>query len=115
MGQLKEVRAQADRLARAGVQVRFVSNQPVEKSVKLSSDLDLPEHFEILYDRDLRAAKALSIADLGGTPTGMIGYPRDTVMATVLALDTQGRVIFGDETDNYRVRPHPDTFIPFFE
>ena len=45
----------------------------------------------------------------------MSAYPDDTVMATVIALDEAGKVIFGDETDNYRVRPHPDTFIHVFE
>ncbi|MGD1868958.1 MAG: hypothetical protein ACFB0F_05475 [Neomegalonema sp.] len=45
----------------------------------------------------------------------MPGYPADTVMATVVALDANGNVIFGDETDNYRVRPHPDTFLHVFE
>ena len=45
----------------------------------------------------------------------MPGYPNDTVMATVIALDEQGNVIFGDETDNYRRRPHPDTFLGVFE
>jgi hypothetical protein len=66
---------------------------------------------EILVDTDLKAASALSIVDRGGTPPGMKGYPVDTVMATVIALDAEGKVTFGDETDNYRVRPHPDIFM----
>ena len=115
MAQLRELRVRADRLAAASVQVRFVSNQSVEKSRQLARTLNLPDHFDILHDRDLRAARALAIADVGGTPPGMRDYPADTVMATVIALDAGGSVIFGDETDNYRVRPHPDDFIPVFE
>lgn len=115
MAQLRELRARADRLAAASVEVKFVSNQSVERSRELVKKLDLPRHFEVLHDRDLRAARALSIEDIGGTPAGMKDYPADTVKATVIALDAQGRVIFGDETNNYRVRPHPDTFIPRFE
>ncbi len=115
MAQLRELRKRADRLAAASVQVKLVSNQNIEKSRELFRKLDLPEHFEILYDRDLQAAKKLSIEDIGGTPGGMQGYPPDTVMATVIALDADGHVVFGDETDNYRVRPHPDKFIPVFE
>ena len=114
MAQLREVRKRADQLADVAVQVKLVSNQSVAKSRELLEKLDLPDHFELLYDRDLRAAKALSIQDIGGTPGGMRGYPPDTVMATVVALDAEGHVVFGDETDNYRVRPHPDTFIPLF-
>lgn len=115
MNQLKEVHAQADRLAQAGVKVKFISNQGIENSTKLAEKMDLPAHFEIFQDNDLRAAKMLGIEDIGGAPSGMPGYPVDTVMATVIALDETGRVLFGDETDNYRVRPHPDTFLHVFE
>ena len=45
----------------------------------------------------------------------MPGYPPDTVMATVIALDENGVVLFGDETDNYRVRPHPGMFLQVFD
>lgn len=109
MAQLREVRARADALA--GVKVKFISNQSAAHSRKLADQLDLPDHMEMLVDTDLKAAATLSIVDAGGTPSGITGYPADTVMATVIALDEQGRVIFGDETDNYRVRPHPDTFL----
>ncbi|MEL7189809.1 MAG: redoxin domain-containing protein [Pseudomonadota bacterium] len=110
MGQLSEVRERADALA--GVQVKFISNQGGDRSRELADKLDLPDHMEVLLDPELGAAKALGIADLGGTPLGMIGYPADTVMASVIALDENGQVIFGHQTDNYRVRPHPDAFMP---
>lgn len=115
MNQLKEVKAKADQLAKAGVKVKFISNQGINNSEKLAKDLKLPEHFEILQDNGLAAAKTLGIEDLGGAPSGMPGYPSDTVKATVIALDEAGSVIFGDETDNYRIRPHPDTFLHVFE
>ncbi|WDE06185.1 redoxin domain-containing protein [Thalassomonas viridans] len=114
VNQLKEVLARADKLKRSGIQVKFISNQGTENSKQLTEKLALPAHFEILQDDDLKAAKALGIADIGGLPAGMSGYPEDTVMATVITLDEKGAVTFGDETDNYRVRPHPDTFLPAF-
>jgi peroxiredoxin len=115
MNQLKEVKAKADQLAQAGAKVKFISNQGIKNSKKLAKDLKLPAHFEILQDNDLAAAKALGIEDMGGAPSGMPGYPIDTVKATVVALDQDGKVMFGDETDNYRIRPHPDTFLHVFE
>ena len=115
MNQLKEVLAKADRLGKSAVKVKFISNQGIANSKSLAKKLKLPANFEILQDEDLRAAKALGVADIGGAPAGMPGYPADTVMATVIALDAEGNVIFGDETDNYRVRPHPDTFLNVFE
>jgi len=115
MGQMREILANADRLKKANVQVRFISNQPIKKSQQLKIDSDFPEHFDIMYDKDLRAAKTLSIQDVGGTPTGMLGFPSDTTMATTIALNAEGIILFGDETENYRVRPHPDAFMHLFE
>ncbi|MEM9473969.1 MAG: redoxin domain-containing protein [Pseudomonadota bacterium] len=115
MAQLRELRARADQLANANVQVRFISNQSAEKSMALATKLDLPLHFQILRDRNMLAADRLGIADIGGAPVGLKGYPKDTVMATVIALDARGQVLFGDETDNYRVRPHPDLYLPLLE
>lgn len=115
MNQLKEVLKKADDLKSRGVQVKFISNQGIDNSKKLSEKLDLPAHFEIYQDDDLKAAKALQIEDIGGSPAGMSGYPTDTVMATVITLDENGKVSFGDETDNYRVRPHPDEFFFAFD
>ena len=114
MNQLKEVLKYADELKTLGVNVKFVSNQGASHSKKLAAKLNMPAHFEVLQDDDLAAAKTLGIEDMGGAPAGMPGYPSDTVMATVVALDNNTKVIFGDETDNYRVRPHPDTFISVF-
>ena len=115
MNQLKEMKAKADQLARDGVKVKFIYNQGIKNSQKLAKDLNLPAHLEIFQDNDLAAAKALGIGDMGGAPSGMPGYPKDTVKATVIWLDETGRVIFGDETDNYRIRPHPDTFKHVFK
>jgi len=115
MNQLKEVKKSAERLKRQGVEVKFISNQGLENSRELAKKLDLPGHFEILQDEGLKAARALEIEDIDGSPVGMKGFPKDTVMATVIALDEEGRVLFGDETDNYRRRPHPDTFLDVFD
>ncbi|WP_086930752.1 peroxiredoxin family protein [Agarilytica rhodophyticola] len=112
MNQLKEVLSRADELKKSDTQVKFISNQGIKNSQQLSDKLSLPAHFEILQDDDLKAAKALGIADIDGSPVGMSGYPKDTVMATVILLDADSKVTFGDKTDHYRVRPHPDTFLP---
>ncbi len=41
----------------------------------------------------------------------MIGYEGDTVLPTLVVTDSEGRVVFADQTDNYRVRPTPDTVL----
>lgn len=35
----------------------------------------------------------------------VLGYESDSVLPTVLLTDTQGLIVFSDQTDNYRVRP----------
>ncbi len=114
VNQLKEIIDRAPQLKNAGVQVKFISNQGQKNSKKLAKNLKLPENFELLQDEDLQAAKKLGIEDIDGTPSGIPGYPADTVMATVIALDAESKVMFGDETDNYRARPHPDSFLHVF-
>jgi hypothetical protein len=32
-------------------------------------------------------------------------------MPTVVVTDAGGRILFADQTDNYRVRPEPSTFL----
>ncbi|MEO1202444.1 MAG: redoxin domain-containing protein [Pseudomonadota bacterium] len=114
MAQLRELIEHAQDFAALSVGVKLISNQSVEKMKELSGRLDLPAHFELLCDVDLRAAKTLSIEDIGGAPPGLPDYPADTVMATAIALDEEGRVVFGDETNNFRVRPHPESLLQAF-
>lgn len=41
----------------------------------------------------------------------MLGYDSDTVLPTVIITDKDGRIVWTHETDNYRVRPEPDTYL----
>ncbi len=114
MAQIKEVAAGYRQLEAQGVKVALVSPQPHAETAKLASKFDAPMHF--LVDKDLRAARALDIFAEGGTPMGVdaMGYGQDTVLPTIIATDRSGRVMFLDQTDNYRVRPEPETFLGLF-
>ncbi|MEM8798676.1 MAG: redoxin domain-containing protein [Pseudomonadota bacterium] len=115
MAQIKEIAGQYRELAAKGVEVVLVSPQSHDETRKLADKFDVP--FRFMVDRDLRAAHALDIASIGGTPLGVsqMGYGDDTVMPTVIATDANNTVIFLDETDNYRVRPEPETFLKLYE
>lgn len=41
----------------------------------------------------------------------MLGYEGDTVLPTLVVVDAEGRIVFADQTDNYRIRPTPDTVL----
>ncbi len=53
----------------------------------------------------------MGIVNADGTPAGMIGYESDTVLPPVVVTDAEGRIVYADQTDNYRVRPTPDTVL----
>jgi len=111
MAQIKEVAGQYKALADLGATVALISPQPHENTRGLAEKFNVP--FKFLVDVDNKAAKILGIDAENGTPKGMevLGYDTDTVMPTVLITDKDGVIIFADLTDNYRVRPEPETFI----
>jgi peroxiredoxin len=107
MAQIKELAANYQALADAGVTVVLVSTQPMRKIEALAEQFHVPMVF--LQDLDGDAAERLGIQHVGGTPLGMevFGYEADTIMPTVIVTDAIGVVRWADQTDLYRVRPEP--------
>jgi peroxiredoxin len=111
MAQIKEVAAQYQRLEELGARVTLISPQPHNFTVGLAKKFDVS--FDFLTDEGNRAAQALGIASAYGIPMGMqmLGYDSETVLPTVIITEAGGRILWADETDNYRVRPDPDLFL----
>ena len=111
MAQIEEIAAEYAELARREVTVCLISPQSHANTQALAKRYKLPLLF--LTDDNNRVARQLGISAEGGLPFGMqaLGYASDTLMPTVVMIDAQGRVIFVDLTDNYRVRPEPATFL----
>jgi peroxiredoxin len=111
MAQIKEIANQYQELDKRGVKIVLISPQPQRHTKNLAKKFDVP--FIFLTDKDHQAAKQLKIFQEAGTPLGMevFGYESDTVMPTIIITDEQGKIIFADLTDNYRVRPEPGTFL----
>jgi hypothetical protein len=40
-----------------------------------------------------------------------LGYDSETVLPTVIITGTDGLILWVHETDNYRVRPEPETYL----
>ena len=108
--QIAELAEGYQRLEAAGIKVVLVSSQSAGKSKQLARKFDVPMIF--LRDRDNEAAKSLGILHEWGTPMGLqaLGYDTDTVLPTVIMTDEKGNIIYSDQTDNYRVRPEPESF-----
>ena len=110
MGQVREIAEQYKALDARGVTVVFISPQPTGLTDRVADIFGIPLRF--LVDRDLRAARALGIVHEYGVPAGSLArkYGRDTVLPTVVITDPEGKILFTDQTDNYRVRPDPAIF-----
>ena len=111
MAQIKEIASKYQELESMGVKTILVSNQPHQNSQSLSDKFKV--NFDFLVDKNNEAAQELGIDHKYGIPGGfqVFGYDSDTAMPTLIITDETGKVIFLDQTDNYRVRPEPDTFI----
>lgn len=109
--QIGELAGQYRELAALGAEVILISSQPQSHSARLAKKFDAPMQF--FRDVDNSAAKKLGIMAPFGTPLGLqlLGYGNDTAMPTVIITDGDGKILYSDETDNYRVRPEPELFL----
>ena len=69
-----------------------------------------------LYARPLVFAPGMTLArdDVEAT-LQRLGYEADTVLPTAVVTDASGRILLSDQTDNYRVRPEPETFLAILD
>lgn len=111
MAQIKEIASQYKELEQRGVNMVLISPQPHKYSKNLAEKYKL--NFKFLTDVNNTVAKQLNIYAENGIPAGfqVLGYDSDTVLPTVIITDANGKIVFADLTDNYRVRPEPDTFL----
>jgi len=111
MAQIEEVAAQYQELEKRGVEVLLISPQRVSKSAALAKKMKVNFHF--LTDEDNKMARRLKINHDHSLPLGLeiLGYDSNTVLPTVIITNEKGEIIFLDQTDNYRIRPEPETFL----
>jgi peroxiredoxin len=112
--QVRQLAGQYRELNQRGVRLVFVSPQPADLTRRVAQSLDVAVDFWV--DADCNAARGLGLLQENGVPVGLRGrYGRDTVLPTAILLDADGRVIYTDETDNYRIRPRPEVFLEAFK
>jgi peroxiredoxin len=110
MAQVDEVASRYRGLIDRGVQVVLISPQPPDLTRRVAEMYDVAFNFWV--DVDSQAAAALGIINKDGVPIAVRKrYGADTVLPTAIITDAAGKIIFTDQTNNYRVRPNPDFFI----
>jgi len=109
--QIDELVAQYGQLAQRGISVVLISPQPDGHTQAVAQRVRLP--FRFWEDRDNVAARQLGIVDPAGLPLGMeaLGYGPDTPVPTALLVDEQGRIVYSDQAENYRIRPEPREYL----
>lgn len=109
--QIKELIARYKEIDSLGVRVALIAPQPHVNTVGISRTYDAK--FDFLTDEGNAAARALGIENINGTPMGMqmFGYDNDTALPTVIITGKDGKIVWTHETDNYRIRPEPDTYL----
>ena len=111
MAQIKEITGQYKYLKELGAEMLLISPQPHNKSKELTESIGM--EFLFLMDEHNEMAQKLKIEHKNGVPIGSVamGYEDDTVLPTVIITDEHGKIIFLDQTDNFRIRPEPSTFL----
>jgi len=109
--QVQEIIGRYRELVHRGVRVALVSPGDHDLTRRVAEIFEIPFNFWV--DENLEAARRLGIVDADGVPAGPLRsrHGRDTVLPTVVITDAQGRILFSDQTRNYRVRPEPEIFL----
>jgi peroxiredoxin len=115
MAQIKEMADKYEELNERNINTVFVSSQPHGFSKKLAKKY--PLDFQFLVDIDGNVAKQLGIFAKNGLPFGfqIFGFKSDTVLPTVIITDSNEKIIYTNQTDNYRVRPEPKTLLKIID
>ncbi len=109
-GQIKNIVNRYQDFEKLGIKVMLISSQPDRHSQNIYARYNFPGIMAI--DENNQVAERLGIAVRNGLPLGISGgYSSDTVLPTVLGTNKTGTILFADQTDNYRVRPDPQSFL----
>ncbi len=111
VGQVKELVSAYKKLALNNINIVFVSPQPHRYSKKLAKQHGL--EFNFLTDSNNKVARQLGIEDINGVHPGLqlFGYKSNTVLPTLIVTNKNNTITYADLTDNYRLRPDPETFL----
>lgn len=115
MAQIKEMTANHEILDEKNIQTVFISMQPHQYSEKLKQKYNSNFHF--LVDLNGTASKKLNIFSKNGLPFGfqLFGFKSDTVFPTIIITDSDQKIIYTNQVDNYRVRPKPKALLSIID
>ena len=115
MAQIKEIVDKHDELTQRNINTIFISSQPHSFSKKLTKKY--PHSFQFLVDVDCTVAKQLDIFAKHGLPFGFqaFGFKSDIAIPTIIITDAHKKIIYTNQTANYRERPKPTTLLKIID
>ncbi|WP_420572358.1 peroxiredoxin family protein [Kordia sp.] len=107
MAQIKEMVEHHEELTDRNINTVFISSQPHSFSENL--DKKYPLDFQFLVDVEGKVAKKIDIFAENGLPFGfqIFGFKSDTILPTIIITDSNEKIVYTNQTDNYRMRPEP--------
>ena len=115
MAQIKEIVDKHEELTQRNINTIFISSQPHSFSKKLTKKY--PHSFQFLVDVDCTVAKQLDIFAKHGLPFGFqaFGFKSDIAIPTIIITDAHKKIIYTNQTANYRERPKPTTLLKIID
>ncbi len=112
--QLRDFLHSSAEFAEKGVQMVLVGPQPSAMGTRLLSEHGVQA--QILFDRDLGAARTLGIEHRNGVPFGVWwSESPNTVLPSLLYVDESGVIRYTDLPENFRAGPRPGPFLKALE
>ncbi|GIW42338.1 MAG: hypothetical protein KatS3mg076_2915 [Candidatus Binatia bacterium] len=102
MSELQGLQLNIDEFRKRDCEILAVVVDPPETNAKVVADLGL--EYRVLSDPELRVIDAYGLRH-AGTPAGDIARPASFL------LDSNGTIRWRNLTENYRVRPSPETIL----
>jgi len=114
MAQIDEVAEQYRAFETNNINCIFISPQPEQNTQKLAHKHKV--NLQFFTDKNNQAATKLGLVHRFGLPMGFqaLGYDSHSVYPTIIAIDEEAKILYCDQTNNYRVRPEPQKLMALF-
>jgi len=109
VAQISEIADNYRKIVACGAKVFIIAAQSQQQSKELAERFNVPLIF--CTDKKHAVARELGLLHEGGVPLGASAYSANTHYPTSIVTDETGKIIYSDQTNNYRARPEPQLIL----
>ena len=107
--QLKKIADMYRQIENLGIRVVLVSPQNLDETQTLAKQLNV--NFTFLVDREFKLADELGLRHENGRAKPSLDHENDTVFPAVIFSNERGKILYFEQTDNFRNRPDPHQYL----